>query len=104
MDVERPCGSASVFERIASTGCRPEEDSVDRSHAVRIAASLELHMRDPIPAETASAFIDDRIRELADWRGRTLARVRGIIHEADPGIVEEWKWMGTPVWSHDGIV
>jgi hypothetical protein len=53
---------------------------------------------------SASALITSRIRELADWRGEMLARVRKLIHEADPQIVEEWKWMGTPVWSHDGIV
>jgi len=52
----------------------------------------------------ASASIDEKIKELGDWRGKTLAKVREIIHEADPEIVEEWKWMGTPVWSHDGIV
>jgi hypothetical protein len=60
-------------------------------------------------AESASAAIDARINELADWRGKTLAKVRAIIHAADPGIVEEWKWAkatspGTPVWSHGGIV
>jgi hypothetical protein len=49
-------------------------------------------------------LIDERIKELGDWRGKTLAKVRAIIHEADPEIVEEWKWMGTPVWSHGGIV
>jgi len=54
--------------------------------------------------ETASAFIDQKIKELGDWRGKTLAKVRDIIHQADPEIVEEWKWMGTPVWSHGGIV
>jgi hypothetical protein len=52
----------------------------------------------------ASASIDGKIEELGDWRGKTLAKVRAIIHKADPEIVEEWKWMGTPVWSHDGIV
>jgi hypothetical protein len=56
------------------------------------------------PVESASAFIDERIKELGDWRGRTLAKVRAVIHAADPEIVEEWKWMGTPVWSHGGIV
>jgi hypothetical protein len=61
-------------------------------------------MKKSVPAESASAFIDDKIRELGDWRGKTLAKVREIIHEADPEIVEEWKWMGTPVWSHGGIV
>jgi hypothetical protein len=54
--------------------------------------------------KSAAAFIDERIKELGDWRGKTLAKVRKIIHEADPSIVEEWKWRGTPVWSHGGIV
>jgi hypothetical protein len=54
--------------------------------------------------ESASARIDQRIEELGDWRGKMLAKVRKLIQEADPEIVEEWKWMGTPVWSHDGIV
>ena len=53
---------------------------------------------------TASANITKRIEELGGWRGETLARLRQLIHEADPDIVEEWKWMGTPVFSHDGIV
>ena len=52
----------------------------------------------------ASALIDRRIADLGDWRGATLARVRALIHEAVPGVVEEWKWMGTPVWSSDGIL
>ena len=52
---------------------------------------------------TAAQMIDGRIRELADWRGDTLERLRALIHAADPGIVEEWKW-NVPVWSHDGIV
>ena len=54
--------------------------------------------------ESASARIDERIKELGDWRGEMLAKVRAVIHAADPEIVEEWKWMGTPVWSHGGIV
>jgi len=54
--------------------------------------------------ESASTLIDERIKELGDWRGKTLARVRGIIHRADPQILEEWKWRGTPIWSHAGIV
>ncbi len=53
---------------------------------------------------SASANITQRIEDLADWRGETLARVRELIHAADPDIREEWKWMGTPVWSHEGIV
>src|SRR5471032_2136730 len=54
--------------------------------------------------ESASAFIDEKIRELGDLRGKMRAKVRESIHEADPEIVEEWKWMGTPVWSHGGII
>jgi len=54
--------------------------------------------------ESASALIDERIRELGDWRGKTFAKVRKIIHAADPEIVEEWKWRGTPTFSHGGIV
>ena len=54
--------------------------------------------------ENASALIDEKIQSLGDWRGKTLAEVRKIIRDADPEIVEEWKWRGTPVWSHGGIV
>jgi len=55
-------------------------------------------------ANSASDLIDARIAELDDWRGETLARLRALIQRADPDIVEEWKWRGTPTWSHDGIV
>jgi hypothetical protein len=65
---------------------------------------MELNMNKSVPAESASALIDQRIEDLADWRGTMLAKVREIIHEADPEIVEEWKWRGVPVWSHGGIV
>src|SRR5437879_7577897 len=61
-------------------------------------------MKRPVPVESASALIDEKIKELGDWRGKTLAKVRETIHEADPEILEEWKWMGIPVWSHGGIV
>ena len=54
--------------------------------------------------ESASALISKRIAELGDWRGKTLKRMRKLIHEVDPDVVEEWKWMGTPIWSHDGII
>ena len=58
----------------------------------------------PIEADTPSRLIDRRIEELGDWRGVTLARMRALIHEAEPGVVEEWKWRGVPVWSKDGII
>ncbi|MBZ5580468.1 MAG: DUF1801 domain-containing protein [Acidobacteriia bacterium] len=66
-------------------------------------------MKKPVAVESASAFIDEKIKELGDWRGKTLSQVREIIHAADPEIVEERKWvkahsLGTPVWSHGGIV
>ena len=54
--------------------------------------------------QPASELISKRIADLGDWRGETLGRMRRLIKEADPGVVEEWKWMGTPVWSHDGII
>ncbi|HWW22551.1 MAG TPA: DUF1801 domain-containing protein [Edaphobacter sp.] len=61
-------------------------------------------MKKTIPVESASVLIDAKINELGDWRGKMLAKVRAIVHEADPEIVEEWKFMGTPVFSHGGIV
>lgn len=53
---------------------------------------------------SASRMIDARIKELGDWRGSTLSRVRALIKQADPDVIEEWKWRGVPVWSHDGII
>lgn len=53
---------------------------------------------------SASQLIDVRIKELGDWRGQMLSRLRALIKETDPGVVEEWKWRGVPVWSHDGII
>jgi hypothetical protein len=61
-------------------------------------------MKKPVASQSSSALIDEKIKDLGDWRGKTLAKVRGIIRAADPEIVEEVKWMGTPVWSHGGLV
>jgi hypothetical protein len=61
-------------------------------------------MKKAVTVESASALIDAKIKELGDWRGKMLAKVREIVREADPEILEEWKWRGTPVWSHSGIV
>jgi hypothetical protein len=55
-------------------------------------------------SDSASELISKRIAELGDWRGKTLSRMRKLIKQADPDVMEEWKWMGTPVWSHDGII
>jgi hypothetical protein len=60
--------------------------------------------KDAAPAVDAAALIDERIASLGDWRGEALARVRKLIHEALPDVVETWKWMGTPVWEHNGII
>src|ERR687890_1447310 len=60
--------------------------------------------KNAIDAENPSRLIDGRIAELNDWRGETLSRVRNVIKQADPQVVEEWKWRGVPVWSHDGLI
>ena len=59
---------------------------------------------DANPGQSASELISKKIADLGDWRGKTLARMRKLVQQADPEVVEEWKWMGTPVWSHDGIL
>src|SRR5712672_114771 len=61
-------------------------------------------MKKPVPVESASALIDQLITKLTDWRGKTLASIRKSILEADREIIEEWKWMGSPVWSRDGMI
>jgi hypothetical protein len=58
----------------------------------------------PQEGKPASQLIDARIKELGDWRGKTLGRLRALVKEADPEVVEEWKWRGVPVWSHDGLI
>src|ERR1700722_5014904 len=65
---------------------------------------LELNMKRLVPVESASALIDQLIAKLTDWRGKTFAGIRKSILEADREIIEEWKWRGSPVWSHDGII
>src|SRR5689334_19228816 len=63
-----------------------------------------MKMSGPLSGPSASELIDKRIAELGDWRGKTLSRMRKLIKEADSEVVEEWKWRGVPVWSHDGII
>ena len=79
-----------LSERVAIPTTRLEEKSMKTS------VSTASH--------SATALIDKRIADLGDWRGETLSRMRALIREADPEVVEEWKWMGTPIWSHDGII
>ena len=61
-------------------------------------------MKRRVPVKSAAALIDARIKELGDWRGKMLSRLRSLVQEADPEVIEEWKWRGVPVWSHDGII
>ena len=75
-----------------------------KSAKVTVAKKTVARKRAAKGGEAASELIDRRIRELGDWRGGTLEKVRRLIKRADPEIVEEWKWMGTPVWSHNGII
>jgi len=86
------------------TSLQPLAEVQIRLSAAKIDARVRTYMKKPVPVESASAFIDQKIKQLGDWRGKTLAKVREIIHQADPEIVEEWKWRGTPVFSHGGIV
>jgi hypothetical protein len=67
-------------------------------------AGRERGKRAPERAPSPARLIDRRIEELGDWRGKTLARIRAVIKRADPEVVEEWKWRGVPVWSHDGLI
>src|SRR6478752_2151416 len=75
-----------------------------RWHTVLIPAHLNMKKPDASPDLPASDLISKKIADLADWRGETLSRMRKLIMEEVPDVVEEWKWMGTPVWSRDGII
>jgi hypothetical protein len=85
---------------------KAEGKSATKSKSARKAGAKRSGMgnREPATGKAASRLIDQRIRELGGWRAETLARMRELILEADPEVTEEWKWMGTPVWSHNGIV
>ena len=72
--------------------------------SAKVASKTKRGAADDADGATPSRLIDARIRELGDWRGEMLARVRALIKEADPEVIEEWKWRGVPVWSHDGII
>jgi hypothetical protein len=68
------------------------------------AGEAEMKRSDSQKSQSASELIDARIKELGDWRGKMLGELRALIRQADPDIVEEWKWRGVPVWSHDGLI
>ena len=114
-----PACSGRLSYMSSGAACRPRTGEHLTVHRRQVQVTLSAakigarrcwssYMKRPVPVESASALIDEKIKELGDWRGKTLAKVREIIHEADPEIVEEWKWEGdipgTPVWSHGGIV
>jgi hypothetical protein len=69
-----------------------------------LSSAVQIDRREALVAKSPSQLIDARIKELDDWRGETLSRIRNLIKEADPDVVEEWKWRGVPVWSHDGQI
>ena len=95
--------------RVRSTRAAGVKSAAVKTTAKKAPAAKKLARKSPATktkprASTPSALIDARIDELGDWRGATLARLRGLIHEAAPDVVEEWKWRGVPVWYHDGMV
>src|SRR5262249_41243633 len=96
----RPRASSGRSRTSPGAACKPRRRAPD----VQPVEGSEVHMKKSVSVESASALIDGKIKELGGWRGKVLAKVRDVIHKADPEIVEEGKWMGTPVWSHDGIV
>jgi hypothetical protein len=124
--VERPCPSTTYFEKIglarrcseplpawpflakvSAPGWRQchfhwHLEKMEKVPSVK--GKKNMSRREQATGKPASRLIDKRIRDLAGWRGETLARMRALILEADPEMTEEWKWMGTPVWSHHGIV
>ena len=79
-------------------------NAIERAARTRRREHRQTMKKDVSDGGSAAALIDQRIEELGDWRGKTLARIRRLVKQADPAIVEEWKWRGTPTWSHDGIV
>ncbi len=94
-------GTARAIPRAGHVdGVKPS----DEAHSQDVVLWDRAMKNSALVKESASALIDRRIEELGDWRGKTLKRIRKLIKQADPEIIEEWKWMGTPVWSHAGIV
>src|SRR5438874_8376037 len=95
-------GNRSPSGHLSKRSFRPSSAGPPRSCKLQVtlSAATIAYMKSPVPVKSASALIDEKIKELGDWRGKTLAKVREIIYAADPEIVEEWKWMGTPVFSH----
>jgi hypothetical protein len=87
-----------------SRASKPRKSATKPKSPPKAGAKAKLSSREQATGKPASRLIDQRIRDLGGWRGETLARMRALILAADPEMTEEWKWMGTPVWSHHGIV
>ena len=107
----RRCGSGRLGEPAIIAGGQPLVTEVILSsqtndEAARAKVEVENMKKSDASqdSQSASELISKRITELGDWRGKTLSRMRKLIKEADPDVIEAWKWMGTPVWSHDGII
>lgn len=97
-------GKAKPKARSAPRASRPRTSATKSESPPRAGTKAKPAAREGTPVTPASELIDQRIRDLGGWRGETLARMRALILEADPEMVEECKWRGTPVWSHHGIV
>ncbi|MDB5293259.1 MAG: hypothetical protein JWL69_4500, partial [Phycisphaerales bacterium] len=116
--VGTPDREQAVFGAITESMAKPKAKGTSRASKPRKSATKSKsppkagtkakpgasESRERATGKPASRLIDQRIRDLGGWRGETLARMRALILEADPEMTEEWKWMGTPVWSHHGIV
>ena len=90
--------------KATSRASKPRKSATKSKSRPKAGAKAKPGASEQATGEPASRLIDQRIRDLGGWRGETLARMRALILEADPEMTEEWKWMGTPVWSHHGIV
>jgi len=102
--VRKP-GKAKPKAKDTPSASKPRKSASPSKPTPKAGAALaDTSSREQATGDTASRLIDQRIRDLGGWRGETLARMRALILEADPEMTEEWKWMGTPVWSHHGIV
>jgi hypothetical protein len=102
-----PAATASKSTKVSAK--KPAAAKAKTSDSASAGRGLRRETRKPAESgasqgQPASELISKRITELGDWRGKTLSRMRKLIQQADPDVVEEWKWMGTPVWSHDGII
>jgi hypothetical protein len=96
---------SSRLNSASTVGHHPRNGRGDRRHdSSRTRRAGNMAKSGASKEQSASELISDRIAELGDWRGEALARMRKLIKQADPDVVEEWKWMGTPIWSHDGII